>query len=59
MRDDAAYTVSGGIALYITNNTSLYVPSVSMALDFGINWGSIHFTLSPDVLSSVYFWPET
>lgn len=53
LRDGAAYTISG--ALYIANsNTSLYVPSVSMALDFGINWGAIRFNLSSNVLTSGY-----
>jgi hypothetical protein len=55
LRDGAAYTVSGSGALYITNNnTSLYVPSVSMANDYGINWGTIRFNLSPNVLSTGY-----
>jgi hypothetical protein len=55
LRDGAAYTVSGSDALYIiNNNTSLYVPSVSMALDFGINWNAIRFNLNPNVLSAGY-----
>jgi hypothetical protein len=55
LRDGAAYTVSGSGALYITNNnTSLYVPSVAMALDFGVNWGTIRFNLDPNMLSTGY-----
>ncbi len=55
LRDGAPYTVSGVNALYITNNnTSLYVPSVAIANDFGINWGSIRSNLSSSVLSSGY-----
>ncbi|HEY5442680.1 MAG TPA: hypothetical protein VIJ68_04020 [Candidatus Saccharimonadales bacterium] len=55
MRDGAAYTISGSGALYITNNnTSLYVPSVALALDFGVNWGTIRFNLNPNVLSTGY-----
>ncbi len=55
LRDGAAYTVNGDGELFITNNnTSLYVPTVSMALDFGINWNAIRFNLNPNVLSSGY-----
>jgi hypothetical protein len=55
LRDGAAYTVGGSGALYITNNnTSLYIPSVSMALDFGVNWPTIRFNLNPDVFSTGY-----
>ncbi len=53
LRDGAAYTVNGHGELYITNNnTSLYVPSVSMALDYGVNWSAIRFNLNPNMLSS-------
>lgn len=53
LRDGAAYTVSGSGALYITNNnTSLYVPTYSMALDFGVNWGTVRFNLNPNMLSA-------
>jgi hypothetical protein len=55
LRDGAAYTVLGGSGLYIVNNnTSLYVPSVAMADDYGVNWGQIRFNLNPNVLSSAY-----
>ncbi|HEX4774495.1 MAG TPA: hypothetical protein VH234_03180 [Candidatus Saccharimonadales bacterium] len=55
LRDGAPYTVLNGNALYIANNNaSLYVPSVDMANDFGIDWGAIRSNLNPNVLSTGY-----
>jgi hypothetical protein len=55
LRDGAAYTVLGGNGLYlVNNNTSLYVPSVAMASDYGVNWGQVRFNLNPNVLNSAY-----
>jgi hypothetical protein len=55
LRDGAFFTVQNNPGLYMVNgNTSLHIPSSTMANDYGIDWSTIRTNLNPTVLSTAY-----